>query len=139
MFYRPRLRKTAPWNMAPMIDMVFLLLIFFMVATVFPENDGIVIEKPKADNAAPLRSDQLMVTVTAEGAYRHDGMELTLDDLAFTIDSAFAANPAVTLIVKADRRSETGHVVSLMDLAREHGVTRMALATEKRAEKAPPP
>ncbi|MBF0171686.1 MAG: biopolymer transporter ExbD [Nitrospinae bacterium] len=131
MFYRPRSRKTAQLNMTPMIDLIFLLLIFFMVATVFPENDGVVIEKPKADTGAPLRSDHLLVAVTADGQFRHDGAAVDPEGVALLISRELAANPGITLVVKADRRADTEYLVRLLDIAREQGLTRMALATEK--------
>ncbi|MFV2058058.1 MAG: ExbD/TolR family protein, partial [Thiohalomonadales bacterium] len=68
-------------SMAPLVDIVFLLLIFFMVTTVFPNNNGLVIEKPTSENAAALLDKQIIITLDKQGQAYLENRPVTLKDI----------------------------------------------------------
>ena len=118
--------------MAPLIDMVFLLLVFFMVATVFPENIGVEVEKPKADSAKALARDHLLFAITKTGAIWHNESELSPDESATIIKRTVAVKPDTTVIIEVDRNALTDHLVTFLDNARKAGSVNIAIATEEK-------
>jgi biopolymer transport protein ExbD len=130
MFYYKKPRQTPTIAMAPLIDMVFLLLIFFMVATVFPDDVGVEVEKPEADTAKALPKQNLLFAITAQGALYHGGETITFDEATAIIGAAIRVKPETAVIVEPDKLSYTKSLVDFLDTAREAGATNIAIATE---------
>ncbi len=112
--------------MAALVDVVFLLLIFFMVTTVFPENDGLAIEKPTSENAAPLPREPVIVLLDKDGNTHMDGHPVTGDDITRLLQ----ALPPGPVTIHADRRATTEALVGVIDAAKSGGATPIGIATD---------
>lgn len=115
-------------QMAPLIDMVFLLLIFFMVATVFPENTGVEVEKPLSKTAKPLTRENLIFAITSEGDIFHAGAKITREQASGIIQSAVAAKSDASVVIEVDKKAMTDHLIQFLDTAREAGARNLAIA-----------
>jgi biopolymer transport protein ExbD len=107
-------------NLTPLIDVVFLLLIFFLVATQFSQDDEqLPIQLPSAKSALPmtLQPDQLVISIGQDGTYMLAGQRLTIQQLEPLLAKAVLDNPVQqTVILRGDKRVEFQSVVSLIDL-----------------------
>ena len=139
MNFRAHGRREEPdVNLTPLIDIVFLLLIFFMVSTSFQRDTEISLELPEADGA-PLQTEPLVVEVTidSEGRYFVDQQELVnqqRETLQRAITRAVGEAEEPRIIISADRRTPHEAVVRAMDAARQAGHGNISLATRQPAE-----
>jgi biopolymer transport protein ExbD len=123
-YRRPRARI----EIIPMIDTVFFLLVFFMMASLaMAVYRGLPVTLPKAASGqrAP---DSATVTVTADGRLWFNREEVTLERLRARLQAGVRDNPALTAIINADQAARHGLVVEVMDGARRAGVTSLAIA-----------
>ncbi len=128
-------------NLTPMIDCVFLLLIFFLVATRFEEIEReMSITLPQASEAMPLtaKPKELFVNVSQDGRFIVSGQELGRAELYTIIEQAAANNPGTqTVIIRADKRCPFEHVVVVMDLCNKAHI-RNYMVTTAEPERAKP-
>lgn len=121
-------------TLTPLIDVVFLLLIFFLVATQFAQDDEqLPIQLPSASNALPMtvEPDELVISVGEEGTYVARGRRLTVVDVENMVRQAVADNPQrQTVIIRGDRRVPFQHVVVLLDLMHRLRVPSYRIAAE---------
>lgn len=107
-------------NLTPLIDVVFLLLIFFLVATQFSQDDQqLPIQLPSAKNALPMtvQPEELIISIGQDGSYMLAGKKLDLQELEKILAKAVLDNPIQqTVILRGDKRAEFQSVVSLIDL-----------------------
>ena len=117
----------ADINMSPMVDMIFLLLIFFMVTTVFTKDAGIGINRPQADTAQPLQQDAMILTISEDGEIRHTGQTYQIKQIPNLVKEQIPdKNGSITII--ADKNAPTGLTVQLIDQCRLGGVTDVSIA-----------
>ncbi len=134
---RPHSRREEPEvNLTPLIDIVFLLLIFFMVSTSFQRDTEIALELPEADGP-PLQTEPQVVSITidSEGRYFIDEQELA-NRQRRTIEQAITRaveSDEVRIIISADRRAPHEAVVRAMDASRQAGHPNISLATREPA------
>jgi len=119
-------------SMAPLVDIIFLLLVFFMVTTVFPENDGMIIEKPESENAAVLPNDQIIIKLDRQGIAYLEDRPVTLEDIKRLLKIEFATKHQRTVTVYADRRSTTASLINVIDAAKAGGATQLGIATDEK-------
>jgi len=119
-------------TMAPLIDVVFLLLIFFMVTTVFPDNNGIVIEKPVSENTATLQDKNMVVKLDADGQIYFKDIEVTLEDIKRLVAREIDLNSNFFVIVHADRNSTTEQLIKVIDAAKSGGARQLGIATDEK-------
>ncbi|MCE2812918.1 MAG: biopolymer transporter ExbD [Planctomycetaceae bacterium] len=107
-------------NLTPLIDVVFLLLIFFLVATQFSQDDQqLPIQLPSAKNALPMtvQPEELVVSIGQDGTYMLRGQRLSLEQLEPLLAKSVLDNPVQqTVILRGDKRVEFQSIVSLIDL-----------------------
>ena len=114
-------------NMSPMVDMIFLLLIFFMVTTVFTKDAGIGINRPQADTAQPLQPESMILTITEDGEIRHAGQPYQIKQIPNLVKEQLPnKNGSITII--ADKNAPTGLTVQLIDQCRLGGITDISIA-----------
>lgn len=119
-------------DITSLIDVVFLLLIFFMVSTTFDPSSGIVVELPKADSAAASKSEKVVsVTVSEKGEVFVGEKKLSRKALATLFLESKRENQNTQVVVRADQKSTHGVVVSVMDLAKQAGIDALSIATAK--------
>ncbi len=131
----PRLNTGKPEiSMAPLVDIVFLLLIFFMVTTVFPENDGLLIKKPDSENSAALDNEHLIIKIDQQGIAYIDEHPVTSDEISrqLKIELVGRSNPAVT--IHADRRTTTESLIEVIDAAKAGGAKQLGIATDEKRD-----
>jgi len=116
-------------SMAPLVDIVFLLLIFFMVTTIFPDNDGLLIEKPSSKNAAALSDDSLVITLDKQARVYIDGALVDTADVTRLIKAELITMPQLLVRVNADRRATTEALINVIDAAKAGGAQRLGIAT----------
>ena len=132
-FGHPR-RPDPLLDVTPMIDIVFQLVLFFMVSTTFISSPGIQVDLPRSSAQTILtENDDLNIWMTVEGAVYVNDDPVDLKELRSRLHQAAERNPSTLIIVKADTGVQHGRVVQVMDLARAEGLTRLAIATEAQA------
>lgn len=121
-------------NLTPLIDVVFLLLIFFMVSTSFVKQSQITIRLPEAESTAMVEEppEQIDIMITEQGTYLVNGREL-INNRAETIRNALqrvsAGDTSLPLTISADANARHQHVVTAMDVAGRLGFVRISIAT----------
>ena len=124
-------REALRVDVTPLIDIIFQLVLFFMVSTTFVTSPGIQVDLPRSSAQTILRDkDDINVWVTADGAVYVDDSPVDWKGLRKAFQDAGKANPSTLVVVKADEAVDHGRVVAVMDLARTYGLTRLAIATE---------
>ena len=121
-------------NMGPLVDMVFLLLIFFVVTTSFVKEAGVEVTRATAATAVIQDKANVMVAVTREGEVYYDGRRVDVRSVRGLVERALAEDPDSGIVVVADRASETGVVIQVMDQCRLAGAKNVSLAAERGGE-----
>lgn len=118
-------------DVTPMIDVVFQLLLFFMVTTSFISSPGIEVDLPRSSAEVVISDKQdVNLWMTNEGAVYADDVAVTTRELTDLLRRRAEADPNTQVVIKADKGVAHGRVVSVMDLARTQGLSRLAIATE---------
>ena len=128
-----RNNRTESVNMAPLIDLVFLLLIFFMVTTSFVKETGIDVERPAASTAVLKEKGNILIGVSKDGQIYLDRKQIDVRSVRAHIERCLAENPEGTVIIVGDKNSHTGVVVQVMDQCRLAGAKNVSIATSKAA------
>lgn len=133
-FLPKRARGTEPYvDMTPMVDCVFLLLIFFMISTAFIETPGLTIKLPESTKQTVTREPQeIKIYLDKEGNLFHKEQPLSLEQFKTLLQQTGSTAGQTTFLLLADREAKHGKVVQLMDLAQSAGIGKLAIATEPR-------
>jgi biopolymer transport protein ExbD len=121
-------------NMGPLIDMVFLLLIFFVVTTSFVKEAGIDVQKSTAATAQVKQRGNILIGVTHEGDIYMEGKRVDIRSIRPLIERALAEDPESGIVIVADKRSQTGAVVEVMDHCRLAGAKDVSLAAKRQED-----
>ena len=124
-------KKGVGIDMSPLIDCVFLLLIFFVVASVFTADSGMDIERPVASTVDTLPLEALRVIRAPDGRLLCDGIETTYDELPKAVSAALAGDDTRPVLLFADGSIPTSETVRLVDACRRGGAQRVAIATQE--------
>lgn len=117
-------------NITPLVDIVFLLLIFFLLNAFFIQPEGIGVALPRADGEPVAASDDIVVVVEADGRVLLSGVRVSLDELQDKVKTALAQEPDRPVVIKADRSVVLGKAVTVMDRVKQAGARRLIIATE---------
>lgn len=124
-------KPDALLNMTPIIDIVFLLLIFFLLSTNFMTQEGINVKLPLAENTAPQTQEEITVYITHEGLVFLKNEKLSDAQLYTKLKSLIGDDPERLVTVKADRQIVLNRVVKVMDIIKNAGAGRLCIATER--------
>ena len=102
-------------NISPLIDMVFILLIFFIVTTVFVKEPGIEVTKPYAINSEDLPKNVILLAVTPEGGVYYGGSDIGLGGVRLQVSRLLRENEDYPVIIQADQASKSGTIVRIID------------------------
>jgi len=131
--FRRRVREEPAINLTALIDVVFLLLIFFMVTTTFTRETRLAVDLPEADAApAPEQSQQTEIIVSREGQYAVDGQQLVdtrLATLVRALEQATDGDRTRPILLIADAQATHQAVVTAMDAIGQAGFSRLSIAT----------
>lgn len=134
-FIRKR-REEPRVDLTPMVDCVFLLLIFFMISTTFIETSGIAIQLPESSSQQIEKApEEVRVFLTAREEIMFRNEQVTFPELQRQLSDFREKAAGSTFILEADQGARHGKVVELMDAAREAGFGKLAIATEPRRER----
>ncbi|WP_022663184.1 ExbD/TolR family protein [Paucidesulfovibrio longus] len=118
-------------NMAPLIDMVFILLIFFIVTASFTREAGVDVQRPEAATAEQEQRPLLQVGVTAEGRVFVEGASIDLRAVRARVAAFLAVSPDGGVLVVADRASRTDDVIRVIDQCRLAGARNVGIAAQR--------
>ena len=117
-------------NMAPLIDCVFLLLIFFIATTVFVEETGVEVQKPKAVTAQDLNKNSILISLSSDGKISYGGRQISLNSVRGLVAQQLREKE-VPVILIADETSRTGPLVELIDECKLAGAKQVSIAAQK--------
>ncbi len=116
----------------PMIDIMFFLLVFFMLGTLYMvEQKTLPVKLPTAQSASIDTKSNFVVTLKKDGTIYLDDKQAQLSSLLKQAQLESKANPNLAIIVRADKDVDYGKVISLIDSLKSSGINRFALATER--------
>lgn len=115
-------------NLTPLIDMVFILLIFFVVTSSFVKESGIEVNRPTAQSAERQERGNIIISVTKNGEIWVDRRKVDVDALRANVERLHAENPEGAVIIASDRDARTGVLVQALDQARLAGVANVSIA-----------
>ncbi|TKB58682.1 ExbD/TolR family protein [Ferrimonas aestuarii] len=117
-------------NMTPMLDVVFILLIFFIVSTSFVRLHNIDIDRPKASSSEATPGTPLILTIDASGRLYWQQQELDIYYLPATLKQVAVTTSHAQLLIVADSRTPTGVTIKALDIAKQAGISNSSVATE---------
>ncbi len=123
-------RSVTELNIAPLIDMVFILLIFFLVTTSFVKETGIEVNRPTAATAASQAKATILIGIDAANHIYIDHREVDVRAVRANVERALAENPEGAVVVVADQASSTGTAIRVMDGCRMAGAQNVSLAAK---------
>ena len=121
-------------NLTPMLDVVFIMLIFFIVTASFVKESGIDVNKPEAATSQPKEKANILVAIDASGGIWIDRRKVDPRAVRANIERMHAENPQGTVVIQADEDSRTAVLVHVMDAARLAGVYDVAIAAPQSGE-----
>lgn len=125
---QPEQPIAAKINLTPLIDMVFILLIFFIVTSSFVKESGVEVARPRADSAVPQEHASIFVTVTGEGRVSIEQQNVEVRGVRAQVERLHSQNPEGSVVIVADKTAPTGVVIQVLDQARLAGVSNVAIA-----------
>ena len=115
-------------ELTPMLDVVFIMLIFFIVTTSFVKESGIEVSRPNAASAEQQERASIFIAIDSEGQIWLEKRKLDIDAVRANIEKLHAESPEGTVVIQADKKSETGILVKVMDQVRLAGVKNISVA-----------
>ena len=128
---KKRLREKPEIKIAPLIDMVFILLIFFIVTTSFVSETGVDIERPAASTGQEIDAQSVRLGISSSGEIYMTGQRIGLFTLRPILENKLRTQPETSVILIADKTASAELIVDVMDEVRS-GVERIALGTENK-------
>ncbi|WP_291327544.1 biopolymer transporter ExbD [Desulfovibrio sp. UCD-KL4C] len=130
-YSRSRRSGKSEINMTPLIDMVFILLIFFIVTTSFVRESGVEVQRPSAQSAETKEKANVILGITADGQIFIEGRPLDIRSIRAYMERFLAEMPEGSVVIVADKNSVTGIAVQVLDQCRLAGVKNISLAARK--------
>ncbi len=131
--HRKRAAEEAEINITPMLDIVFIMLIFFIVTTSFVKELGVDLDRPSnAPVKEEKRSEVIPVRIEANGQIFVENRLVNVGAVRANIVTGLAAKPNATVVVIADRDADSGYIVTVVDQARVAGAGKVSLAAASR-------
>jgi len=121
----------AEINITPMLDIVFIMLIFFIVTTSFTKETGAAIAKPIAEQAAALQNGTILIGIRPNDDIWMAKRQIELREVRQMVERARAENPEGSVVIVADQGARIGTVTQVMDQVRLAGVEGIAISAER--------
>jgi biopolymer transport protein ExbD len=121
----------ADVNMTPLIDMVFILLIFFIVTTSFVKESGVDVNRPSAKTAVKKEMANILISITPNGEVWMDKRQVDRRAVRANVERMHAENPEGAVVIIADKEAKTGLLIEVMDQARLAGVANVSIAAHR--------
>ncbi len=120
----------AQIDLTPMLDVVFIMLIFFIVTASFIKEAGIEVNRPEASTSQPKENVNILIAINANNEIWMDKRRIDIRAVRANIERLHAENPKGAVVIQADNKSNTETVAAVLDASREAGVYDVSLATE---------
>jgi len=124
------IRSSLILDLTPMADMVFLLLIFFMLSSSFLVEPGINLKLPKTKTAEIQTENKIIISIKESGEIFLNNREIKIDELEYELRTLLPLQKDKVVIIRADKESRHGLVVKVLDKAKIAGAEKLAIATE---------
>lgn len=128
---KKNVREKTEIHMTPLIDMVFILLIFFIVTTSFVSDTGLKVSRPQAHTSQDLNRDSMKIAVGASGEIYLAGQRISIFSLRSIVAAKLKRDPELSTVIIADKATPADTLVKVMDELRLGGIKKISLATEK--------
>jgi biopolymer transport protein ExbD len=122
--------NTGEIDLTPMLDVVFILLIFFIVTSVFITEAGIEVMKPEASTAEPRSKDLILIAVSTEGQIWIDGEQIDPRFVRSRFERRLAETPNASVVIQGDRSAQNEHVMTILRAARDANIASVSISTE---------
>ncbi len=127
---RPKQEETAI-DMTPMLDIVFIMLIFFIVTTAFVKESGVTVSKPEAENKKSQSSANIFIGITHEDDVYMLKKKIDKESIRTILANLLSENPESQVVIQADKASNSGVLLDVLDAAKLAGVKKVSVAAEK--------
>lgn len=117
-------------NVTPLLDIVFIMLIFFIVTSTFVKEPGVEILRPEAETATERKFASILVAVTEEDEIWINKEQVELQDVRILVEELARENPKATAVVQADEKAKTRYLVEVVNQIRAAGIADVAVSTE---------
>jgi len=126
--FKPKNRREATIDIAPLLDMVFILLIFFIVTSTFTRETGVEVTKPQAQSANQLEKENILIAITRDGTIHIDERQVDLAGLSDVLKGILAKNPEREAVLITDKNAITERLVAVIDACTLAGVKKVSIA-----------
>ncbi|QEY11062.1 biopolymer transporter ExbD [Cellvibrio sp. KY-YJ-3] len=120
----------AQIDLTPMLDVVFIMLIFFIVTSTFVKESGVDVTRPQAKTSVVTESNAIQIGITAANQIFMDKRQIDKRAIRANVEKSLAENPGASVIIVADQDSNTHTLIDVMDQARLAGATSVSVASE---------
>lgn len=128
---RSHRQEEAQVDLTPMLDIVFIMLIFFIVTSTFVRESGIEVDKPQATNVVNQKDVGIFIAVTADNDVYIDKKMVDIERVQAALEAMLLDKSDSSLVIQADERAFSGTVIQVMDAAKGAGIEKIAIAAEK--------
>lgn len=118
-------------NMTPMLDVVFIMLIFFIVTAIFVKEAGIDVNRPEAATAVQKERANILVAISDKGEIWINKRQVDVRAVQANIERLHAENPQGSVVIQADKKATTDTLIKVMDAARSAGVFDVSIAAQE--------
>ena len=118
-------------DITPMLDVVFIMLIFFIVTATFVKESGIDVNRPDAATAIKQEKANILIAISAKNEIWIDHRRVDIRSVRPNIERLHAENPQGSVVIQADKESKTDTLIKVMDAARSAGVFNVAIAAQE--------
>ena len=129
---RVRQEEDADIDITPMLDIVFIMLIFFIVTATFVKESGIDVTRPDAETAVKQNRVAILIAIRDNNEIWINRRQVDLASVRANVEKLHAENPQGGAVIQADRQAETGVLVEIMDQVRRAGVGAISIAAEEK-------
>ncbi|WP_341503573.1 biopolymer transporter ExbD [Gallaecimonas sp. GXIMD4217] len=129
---RVRQEEEAAIDMTPMLDIVFIMLIFFIVTTSFVKESGLDVNRPTAATATKKKSATIFIGISENGEVMMEKRNVDVERVRANVERMLAEQPEASVIIQADRNAKHGIVVEVMDQVKAAGIDKISVAAENK-------
>lgn len=122
--------EEAEVDLTPMLDVVFIMLIFFIVTASFVKESGMDVNRPDAATAVVKPRGNILVAITPSGQIWIDKRQVDVRSIRANLERLYAENPQGAVVIQADEESKNGLLVAVMDAAKLAGIENVSIAAE---------
>jgi biopolymer transport protein ExbD len=130
-FSQTQVEDESEINITPMLDVVFIMLIFFIVTATFVKEAGIDVNRPDAATAVKQEKANILIAIGANNDIWIDRRQVDIRSVRPNIERLHAENPQGSVVIQADKESKTDTLIQVMDASRQAGVYNVSIAAQE--------